>query len=91
MKNKKSARTHSGFVESAILELLANRCIVEREVVPHCVNPLTVMKGKKLRLRHANQFLLRLRLNTTTCVPSLKLLKKIVGFSPLILNRVTIM
>ena len=38
------------FVESAILELLEKQLINEHSFPPHCVNPLTVVKDKKLRL-----------------------------------------
>ena len=45
--------------------LLANGCIVEHSVPPFCVNPLSVAKGKKLRLvidlRHVNSFLVRFK------------------------------
>ena len=38
--------------------LLSNGCVVEYDVPPFCVNPLTVAEGKKLRLvfdlRHVN-------------------------------------
>ena len=41
----------------------SNGCIVEHEVPPFCVNPLTVAEGKKLRLvvdlRHVNNYLVK--------------------------------
>ena len=63
LKNNNSALKHPEFVESAILELLANGCIEEHATPPLCVNPLTVAEGKKLRLvidlRHVNDFLVK--------------------------------
>ena len=57
--NNRSSLEHSKFVQSAIADLLRKRCIAEI-YSPHCCNPLTVAKGKKLRLvldlRHPNQF-----------------------------------
>ena len=48
-------------MQRAILELLANCCIQEHSALPFCVNPLSVVEGKKLRLvidlRHINQCL----------------------------------
>ena len=43
--NNRSALRNPQFVESAILELLE-----KHSFSPHCVNPLTVEEGKKLRL-----------------------------------------
>jgi len=58
LKNNRSALQHPEFVTEAISELLRNGCIVEHEVPPFCVNPLTVAEEKKLRLvidlRHVN-------------------------------------
>ena len=63
MANNRSAFQHPDFVTQAISELLGNCCIVEHSVPPFCVNPLSVAKGKKLRLvidlRHVNSFLVR--------------------------------
>ena len=62
-KNNRSALQHPEFVAEAISELLCNGCIVEHEVPPVCVNPLTVAEGKKLRLvidlRHVNNYLVK--------------------------------
>ncbi|KAL9986297.1 hypothetical protein ACROYT_G000422 [Oculina patagonica] len=49
-KNNRSALQHPEFVAEAISELLSNGCIVEHEVPPFCVNPLTVAEGKKFTL-----------------------------------------
>ena len=48
--NNRSALRNPQFVESAILELLEKQLIYEHSFSPHCVNPLTVEEGKKLRL-----------------------------------------
>ena len=48
--NNRSALRNPQFVESAILELLEKQLINEHSFSPHCVNPLTVEEGKKLRL-----------------------------------------
>ena len=65
LANNISALQHPEFVVQAISQLLANGCIVEHSVPPFCVNPLSVAKGKKLRLvidlRHVNNFLVRFR------------------------------
>lgn len=45
LKNNRSALQHPGFVAEAIIELLSNGCIVEHDVPPFCVNPLTVEEG----------------------------------------------
>ena len=62
LKNNKSSLDHAEFVESAISDLLQNRCAVEVPTQPYCCNPLTVAEGKKLRLvldlRHPNEFVL---------------------------------
>jgi hypothetical protein len=59
-KNNKSSIDHPEFVETAIAELLENRCVIQVQNRPYCCNPLTVAAGKKLRLvldlRHPNQF-----------------------------------
>ena len=56
--NNKSARDQPAFVAEAIQTLLNGRYIEEQSEPPHCVNPLSVAKGKKLRLvldlRHVN-------------------------------------
>ena len=63
LKNNRSALQHPEFVADAISELLSNGCIVEHELRPYCVNPLTVAVGKKLRLvidlRHVNNYLVK--------------------------------
>ena len=63
LKNNRSALQHPGFVAEAITELLSSGCIVEHDVPPFCVNPLTVADGKKLRLvidlRHVNNYLVK--------------------------------
>jgi len=65
LANNRSALQHPEFVAQAISQLLANACIVEHSVLPFCVNPLSVVKGKKLRFiidfRHVNSFLVRFR------------------------------
>ena len=48
--NNESALLQSEFVIKAIDELLGNRCITELQYVPCCYNPLSVVKGKKMRL-----------------------------------------
>ena len=48
--NNRSALKNPQFVQSAIVELLERRLIQEHSSPPHCVNPLTVAEGKKLRL-----------------------------------------
>ena len=57
-RNNKSSLSHPDFVESAILELLRKRCVIEIDHIPYCCKPLTVAHGKKLRLvldlRHPN-------------------------------------
>ena len=59
--NNKSSLDRPHFVQRAILELLANCCIQEHSASPFCVNPLSVVEGKKLHLvidlRHINQCL----------------------------------
>ena len=65
LKNNRSALQHPDFVTEAIIELLSNGCVVEHDVPPFCVNPLTVAEGKKLRLvidlRHVNNCLVKPR------------------------------
>ena len=59
--NNKSSLERPHFVQRAILELLANCCIQEHSASPFCLNALSVVEGKKLRLvidsRHINQCL----------------------------------
>ena len=59
LTNNKSARDQPEFVSDAILKLLNGGYVLECPTPPHCVNPLTVAKGKKLRLvldlRHVNK------------------------------------
>ena len=63
LDNNKSSLNEPDFVDTAISELLRNGCAEELETPPYCVNPLTVAKGKKLRLvlnlRHVNKFLVK--------------------------------
>ena len=63
LANNKSARDHPDFVADAIKNLLNGKYIEEQSEPPHCVNPLSVAKGKKLRfvldLRHVNGHLLK--------------------------------
>ena len=58
LSNNLSALKHSDFVVHAISERLCNGCITEHSEPHFCVNPLTVAKGRKLRLvidlRHVN-------------------------------------
>ena len=49
IKNNKSTFKNSNFVETAILKLLEEGKIAERTDVPFCVNPLSVVDGKKKR------------------------------------------
>ena len=61
-KNNASSRRNATFVSTAIQELLTNKCIeLVTPETPHCVNPLTVAEGAKLRLvldlRHVNKYL----------------------------------
>ena len=62
-KNNRSSLEHPEFVQSAIAELLSNRCIFQVHSPPFCCNPLTVATEKKLRLvldlRHPNKFVLK--------------------------------
>ena len=50
LNNNKSARDQPGFVSEAIFKLLAGGYIAEQVEPPYCINPLSVVKGKKLRL-----------------------------------------
>lgn len=50
LRNNRSAFRNSEFVGAAILELLEQDLIIEVNSPPHCVNPLSVAEGKKLRL-----------------------------------------
>ena len=63
IQNNRSALNNSSFVESAILQLLDQGLIKEETTPPHCVNPLTVAEGKKLRLvldlREVNKHLVK--------------------------------
>jgi len=65
LTDNRSAFQYPEFVAQAISQLLVNDCIVEHSVLPFCVNPLSVAKGKKLclviDLRHVNSFLVRFR------------------------------
>ena len=59
LTKNKSARDQPEFVSDAILKLLNGGYVLECPTPPHCVNPLTVAKGKKLLrlvldLRHVN-------------------------------------
>lgn len=60
-RNNRSSLQHRDFVESEIANCLKKSYIIEVDAPPHCVNPLTVAEGKKLRLvldlRHVNPYL----------------------------------
>ena len=60
-KNNASSLKHKKIVEESIKQLQASGCIQEVTEIPHCVNPLTVAEGKKLRmvldLRNVNKYL----------------------------------
>ena len=62
-KNNRSSIDCPDFVESTISVLLKKHYISEVDKPPYCCNPLTVAKGKKLRLvldlRHPNQFIVK--------------------------------
>ena len=49
-KNNASSLRHKQFVEESIKQLQDSGCVKEVFQIPHCVNPLTVAEGKKLRL-----------------------------------------
>ena len=95
LKNNRSALPHPDFVAVAIIELLSNSCIVEHDVPPFCVNPLTVAEGKKLRLvidlRHVNNYLVKpkLKCEDALAIPSSRCRK--LFFSRGILSPATIM
>ena len=63
LDNNKSSQNEAEFVETAISELLINGCVEQLDTPPYCINPLTLAKGKKLRLvldlRHVNKFLVK--------------------------------
>ena len=63
LPNNRAALRNPQFVKSAILELLEKQLINEHSFPPHCVNPLTVAEGKKLRmvidLREVNKYLVK--------------------------------
>ena len=63
LRNNCSAFRNSEFVGAAILELLEQGLIIEVNSPPHCVNPLSVAEGKKLRLifdlREVNRYLVK--------------------------------
>ena len=50
IKNNKSALDHAEFAANAINELVINRCAIEVFSRPYCCNPLSVVRGRKLRL-----------------------------------------
>ena len=50
IKNNKSALDHAEFAANAINELVSNRCAIEVFSRPYCCNPLSVVRGRKLRL-----------------------------------------
>ena len=61
-RNNKSSLRHPQFVKDSIHQLLESGCVREVSIRPHCVNPLTVAQGKKLRLvldlsRNVNKYL----------------------------------
>ena len=61
LKSNKSALKNSDFVKTAIKQLLSEGKIEECASAPFCVNPLSVVEGKKKRLvldlRHVDKFL----------------------------------
>ena len=61
LKNNKSALKNSDFVKTAMKQLLSEGKIEECASAPFCVNPLSVVEGRKKRLvidlRHVNKFL----------------------------------
>ena len=61
LKNNKSALKNSDFVKTTIKQLLSKGKIEECPSAPFCVNPLSVVEGKKKRLvldlYHVNKFL----------------------------------
>ena len=63
LSNNRSALRNPLFAQSVILELLEWQLIQEHNSPPHCVNPLTVAEGKKLRLvvalREVNKYLVK--------------------------------
>ena len=60
LRNNASSRAQGDFVRSEIEDLLAKGYVQETSSPAYCCNPLTVAKGKKLRLvldlRHVNAF-----------------------------------
>ena len=60
LRNNASSRAQGDFVRSEIEDLLAKGYVQETSSPTYCCNPLTVAKGKKLRLvldlRHVNAF-----------------------------------
>ena len=60
LKNNASSRAEADFVRNKIEDLLVKGYIEELDYRPYCCNPLTVVKGRKLRLvidlRHVNAF-----------------------------------
>ena len=74
------------FVQSAILELLEKQLIQVHDSPPHCVNPLTVVEGKKLRLIWLNpNFVMKI------CDLRAKFLNRGFGSIHRTFNKVTIM
>ena len=63
LSNNRSALRNPQFVRDTILELLRRGLVEEHSSPPHCVNPLTVAEGKKLRLvidlREVNKYLMK--------------------------------
>ena len=63
--NQKSALDNAEFVETSLVDLLSNRCVLKVAEMPHVCSPLSVVSnrvGKKrlvLNLRYLNQFLLK--------------------------------
>ena len=59
------------FVQSTIVELFERQLIQEHSSPPHCVNPLTVAEGKKLRLlidlREVNRYLVKSNIIIKIC------------------------
>ena len=63
LRNNRSAFRNFEFVGAATLELLEQDLIIEVNSPLHCVNPLSVAEGKKLRLvldlREVNRYLVK--------------------------------
>ena len=80
LANNASAFPRPDYVSQAICELLEKDCIVERNVPPFFVNPLSVAKGKTLGLvidlRHVNNFLMRFQFKYEDLCPLSQVLEE---------------